>query len=66
MKLIKPHFWETKNYISFTLYPLSVITYLINITKKLSMKDNFEIKCICIGNVFLGGTGKTSLGMEVN
>ena len=66
MKLIKPHFWETKNYISFTLYPLSVITYLINITKKLSIKKNFKIKTICIGNIFLGGTGKTSLAIEVN
>ena len=66
MKLIKPHFWETKNYISFALYPLSVITYLINITKKLSIKKNFEIKTICIGNIFLGGTGKTSLAIEVN
>ena len=66
MKLIKPHFWETKNYISFILYPLSVITYLINITKKLSIKKNFEIKTICIGNIFLGGTGKTSLAIEVN
>ena len=66
MKLIKPHFWETKNYISFTLYPLSIITYLINISKKLSIKKNFEIKTICIGNIFLGGTGKTSLAIEVN
>ncbi len=66
MKLIKPHFWETKNYISFTLYPLSVITYLINISKKLSIKKNFEIKTICIGNIFLGGTGKTSLAIQVN
>ncbi len=66
MKLIKPHFWKTKNYISFTLYPLSVIAYLINITKKLSIKENFEIKTICIGNIFLGGTGKTSLAIEVN
>ena len=66
MKLIKPHFWETKNYISFTLYPLSVITYLINISKKLSIKKYFEIKTICIGNVFLGGTGKTSLAIKVN
>ena len=66
MKLIKPHFWENKNYISSTLYPLSVITYLINITKKLSIKKNFEIKTICIGNIFLGGTGKTSLAIKVN
>ena len=66
MKLIKPHFWENKNYISSTLYPLSVITYLINIIKKFSIKKNFEIKTICIGNIFLGGTGKTSLAIKVN
>jgi tetraacyldisaccharide 4'-kinase len=64
MKLIKPHFWENKNYISSTLYPLSVITYLINIIKKFSIKKNFEIKTICIGNIFLGGTGKTSLAIK--
>ena len=44
MKLIKPKFWETKNFISLILYPLSVITYLTNITKKFSIKKNFKIK----------------------
>ena len=42
MRLIKPKFWETKNFISFILYPLSAITYLINITKKFSNKKNFK------------------------
>ena len=66
MRLIKPKFWETKNFISFTLYPLSVITYLINIAKKFTTEKNFEIKTICIGNIFVGGTGKTSLAIEIN
>ena len=66
MKLIKPKFWDTKNFISFILYPLSAFTYLINITKKLSNKKKFEIKTICIGNIFIGGTGKTSLAIEIN
>ena len=44
MKLIKPKFWDTKNFISFILYPLSTITYLINIIKKLSNKKKFKIK----------------------
>ena len=38
MRLTKPKFWDTKNFISFILYPLSAITYLINIIKKLSNK----------------------------
>ena len=66
MRLMKPKFWETKNFISFILYPLSIITYLTNITKKLYIKKKFKIKTICIGNIFVGGTGKTSLAIEIN
>ncbi len=66
MKLIKPKFWETKNIISFVLYPLTAITHLINFIKKFSIKKNFKIKTICIGNIFVGGTGKTSLAIEIN
>ena len=66
MKLIKPKFWGNKNFISFILYPLSIITYLINIIKKFSNEKNFKIKIICIGNIFVGGTGKTSLAIEIN
>ena len=66
MRLIKPKFWQTKNFISFILYPLSLITYLINVIKKFSIKKNFGIKTICIGNVFVGGTGKTSLAIEID
>ena len=43
MRLTKPKFWDTKNFISFILYPLSAITYLINFAKKLSDKRKFNI-----------------------
>ena len=66
MKLIKPKFWETKNFISLILYPLSAVTLLINFLKKFSIRKTFEIKTICIGNIFIGGTGKTSLAIEIN
>ena len=66
MRLIKPKFWQTKNFISYTLYPLSIITYLVNSIKKISIRKNFKIKTICIGNIFVGGTGKTSLAIEIN
>jgi len=66
MKLIKPKFWEKKNFTSFILYPLSLVTYLINLTKKFSKKKDFKVKTICIGNIFIGGTGKTSLAIEIN
>jgi len=66
MKLIKPKFWKTKNFISLILYPLSAVTFFINSIKKFSIKKTFEIKTICIGNIFIGGTGKTSLAIEIN
>ena len=66
MKLVKPKFWKTKNFISLILYPLSAVTFLINSIKKFSIKKTFEIKTICIGNIFIGGTGKTSLAIEIN
>ena len=66
MRLIKPKFWETKNFLSLIFFPFSIFTYLVNITKKFSIKKNFEIKTICVGNIFLGGTGKTSLAIEIN
>ena len=66
MKLTKPKFWKTKNFISLILYPLSAVTFLINFLKKFSIKKTFEIKTICIGNIFIGGTGKTSLAIEIN
>ena len=66
MRLTKPKFWKTKNFLSFILYPLSLITYLINFLKEFSIKKNFKIKTICIGNIFVGGTGKTSLAIEIN
>ena len=66
MNLKKPDFWDKKNPLSFILLPLNIITHLINFFKKLSKKKKFIIKTICIGNVFIGGTGKTSLSILIN
>jgi tetraacyldisaccharide 4'-kinase len=65
MKLTKPIFWKSKNIISILLLPLTIITLIINISKKIYSKKKFFIKTICIGNIFLGGTGKTSLAIEI-
>ena len=65
MKLIKPKFWVKKNFIFYLLYPLSIITYFINLYKNLSHKKKFLIKTICVGNLYVGGTGKTSLTVEI-
>ena len=66
MIFMKPNFWQTKNLISLLLFPLTLITFSINFLKKFSFKKNFKIKTICIGNLSAGGTGKTSLAVEIN
>ena len=64
MKLIKPKFWD-KNYLTFQsllLYPLTFFIDLKNlITFFKKPKRYSQIKTICIGNIYLGGTGKTPL-----
>ena len=66
MKLNAPKFWQDKNFISFLLLPLSLITHFVNFLKKIFPKKKFKIKTICIGNIYLGGTGKTSLAIEIH
>ena len=66
MKIIKPVFWSEKNFLSLLLYPLTVLTFLINLIKKFSVKKKFSIKTICIGNICVGGTGKTPLSIIID
>ena len=61
MKLNKPKFWDNKfNAISFLLYPFSLIVILtIFLKKKFTKKIKFDVPVICVGNIYIGGTGKT-------
>ena len=66
MKTGKPLFWNNNNLISLSLIPFSMITFIINFLKNFLSKKNFKIKTICVGNIYVGGTGKTSLTIEIN
>ena len=66
MNLKKPNFWNKRNLLSYIFLPLTIITYIIIFFKKFSNKKKFIIKTICIGNIYIGGTGKTSLAILIN
>ena len=69
MKLIKPKFWDYKkpSFLSHLLLPLTIPIIINNFF--LSLKKNniihHGIKKICIGNIYLGGTGKTPLVIKL-
>ncbi len=68
MNLKKPKFWKHNkpNIYAYFLYPISVLIQLINFYKEKNKKKKFKIKTICVGNIYIGGTGKTSLSIEIS
>ncbi len=69
MKLNKPKFWDQKkpNYLSYLLLPLTIPVIINNFFlsfKKLN--NNKNIKTICLGNIYVGGTAKTPLTIKLN
>ena len=61
MNLIKPKFWDSKKSITtFLLLPLSFIVLIYNFFKKKFIREiKFKIPIICVGNIYIGRTGKT-------
>ena len=68
MKLTKPHFWDyTKpNIISILLLPLTIPIFLKNFFTLVNTKKFKKIKTICVGNIYLGGTGKTPSVIKIS
>tara|TARA_B100000900_G_scaffold146691_1_gene124382 strand:+ start:2914 stop:3843 length:930 start_codon:yes stop_codon:yes gene_type:complete len=67
MKLKKPKFWDYNkpNLLSNFLYPISKIIEILTIFKFKKKVKIENVKTICIGNIYLGGTGKTSLAIKL-
>jgi len=68
MNLKKPKFWDYKkpNTLAYLLLPISFLLKLIKLFKRKSKIKKSKIKTICVGNIYLGGTGKTSLSIKIN
>ena len=67
MKFNKPKFWDNnrQTIFSLVLFPLSVIVYFVTKLKRLKKGEKFKFPIICVGNIYLGGTGKTPISIEI-
>ena len=68
MKFYKPKFWDNKEFTiwPYFLFPFSTVVNLINLIKfKYFKREEFNIPIILVGNIYLGGTGKTPLCIEI-
>ena len=67
MNLKKPNFWDKKepNFFSYILIPITIFFKIIVSLKPKSRIKIKDIKTICVGNIYLGGTGKTSLAIKI-
>ena len=62
IKLLYPKFWQTRNIWSYALWPLSLIYRFLALCRKLiSSQIKLPAKVICVGNITVGGTGKTQV-----
>ena len=68
MNLKKPKFWDAKNpnIYAYLLLPLSFLIRLFASIKEKKVNKKIKIKTICVGNIYVGGTGKTSLSIKIN
>ena len=63
-----PKFWYKKNdtYLSNSLYPLSLIfRFGTKIRNFVSRKTSSGIPVLCIGNIVVGGAGKTPVALKI-
>jgi len=68
MNFFKPKFWDRDkvSLLSVLLFPITLLIRILSFLRRLSTKSiRPSIPVICVGNIYLGGTGKTPLCIEI-
>ncbi len=68
MNFKKPKFWDNSrlSFWSIILYPISLLLLFLSfISKLIKIEKKFSVPIICVGNIYVGGTGKTPLAKEI-
>ena len=68
MKINKPKFWDKQySLVSIFLLPLTFITEILVYLRRRFIKSiKFGPHVICVGNIYIGGTGKTPLSILIS
>ena len=68
MNFKKPKFWDHSglSFWSIVFYPFSLLFLVTSLViRLLKTQKKFPIPIICVGNIYVGGTGKTPLALEI-
>ena len=68
MKFNKPKFWNVPkiSFWSIILIPLTIIFLSASFIRRiLKIEKKFQIPIVCVGNIYVGGTGKTPMAIEI-
>ena len=68
MIFFKPKFWDRNklSIFSIVLFPVSILIKILAIIRSFLIKTyKSPLPVICVGNIYLGGTGKTPLCIEI-